>query len=74
MDKEKVQFEVAKSKHKKYLTIVFLKKLYFYLFLTANDGFEAINIVGKNGYLIIYIIAYKREILPFDLDILNGNF
>jgi hypothetical protein len=53
---------------------IFLQQLYFCLFLTANDGFEALNVVGKNGYLIIDIIAYKREIPPFDLEIINGNF
>lgn len=37
----------------------------------TNDGFEAVNVVGKNGYLIIDIIAYKREITPFDLEIIN---
>jgi len=37
----------------------------------TNDGFEAVNVVGKNGYLIIDIIAYKREIPPFDLEIIN---
>ena len=42
--------------------------------LVANDGFEAVNVVGKNGYLIIDIIAYKREIPPFDLEIINGLF
>ena len=42
-------------------------------FLLATDGFEAVNVVGKNGYLIIDIIAYKREITPFDLEIINGK-
>lgn len=37
----------------------------------TTDGFEATNVVGKNGYLIIDIIAYKREITPFDLEIIN---
>lgn len=37
----------------------------------TTDGFEAVNVVGKNGYLIIDIIAYKREITPFDLEIIN---
>jgi hypothetical protein len=40
----------------------------------APDGFEAVNVVGKNGYLILDIIAYKRDIPPFDLEIINGNF
>ena len=59
MDKEKVQFDVVKSKHKKYLTIKFLQQLYFCLFLTANDGFEALNVVDKNGYLILLPINVK---------------
>ncbi len=33
---------------------------------------EAVNVVGKNGYLILDIIAYKREIPPIDLEIING--
>lgn len=37
----------------------------------TTDGFEAVNVVGKNGYLILDIIAYKREITPFDLEIIN---
>lgn len=37
----------------------------------TTDGHEAVNVVGKNGYLIIDIIAYKREITPFDLEIIN---
>lgn len=39
----------------------------------TSDGFEAVNVVGKNGYLIIDIIAYKREITPFDLEIINDS-
>lgn len=31
------------------------------------------NVVGKNGYLIIDIIAYKRDISPFGLEIINGK-
>ncbi len=42
--------------------------------MTANRGFEALCVVGKYRYLIIDIIAYKREIPPFDLEIINGNF
>lgn len=49
MDKEKVQFDVVKTK----------------------DGLEAINVVGKNGYLIIDIIAHKRDIPPYNLEIIN---
>jgi hypothetical protein len=33
---------------------------------------EAVNVVGKNGYLILDIIAFKREIPPIDLEIING--
>ena len=39
----------------------------------AAEGFEAVNVVGKNGYLILDIIAYKRDIPPFDLEIINGK-
>jgi len=47
--------------------------MYHCFILKATDGYEAVNVVGKNGYLIIDIIAYKREITPFDLEIINGN-
>ena len=39
----------------------------------AADGLEAVNVVGKNGYLLIDIIAYKRDIPPFNLEIINGQ-
>jgi len=37
----------------------------------TDSGLEAINVVGKNGYLILDIIAYKRDIPPHDLEIIN---
>jgi hypothetical protein len=36
-----------------------------------KGNLEAINVVGKNGYYILDIIAYKREIQPYDLEIIN---
>ena len=57
----------CKTRHKK-KQIIF----YFLLTQTAPDGTEAVNVVGKNGYLILDIIAYKRDIPPFDLEIING--
>ena len=78
MDKEKVQFDVVKSKLLKKKRSFFLLKISLKFLknekIIANDGFEAVNVVGKNGYLIIDIIAYKREIPPFDLEIINGLF
>lgn len=73
MDKEKVQFDVVKSKIPKFFKIIMRWFLTCCLFFKATDGHEAVNVVGKNGYLIIDIIAYKREITPFDLEIINGN-
>ncbi|CAF0712997.1 unnamed protein product [Brachionus calyciflorus] len=37
----------------------------------APNGLEAANIVGKNGYLVLDIIALKRDIPSFDLKIIN---
>lgn len=52
------------------LNLMDKEKVQFDVVKTA-DGFEAVNVVGKNGYLILDIIAYKREITPFDLEIIN---
>jgi cold shock CspA family protein len=55
---------------KKRLNLMDKEKVQFDVVQTA-EGFEAVNVVGKNGYLILDIIAYKRDIPPFDLEIIN---
>lgn len=37
----------------------------------APNGLEAVNIAGKDGYLVLDIIAIKRDIPSFDLKIIN---
>lgn len=57
---------------KKRLNLLDKEKVQFDVIKTA-DGFEAVNVVGKNGYLLIDIIAYKRDIPPFNLEIINDD-
>jgi len=61
---------ISLTRSKSRLNLMDKEKVQFDVVKT-NDGFEALNVVGKNGYLIIDIIAYKREIPPFDLEIIN---
>ncbi len=49
-----------------------IKLILIWIFCKAPGGLEAVNVVGKNGYLILDIIAFKREIPPIDLEIING--
>ena len=78
MDNEKVQFDVIKSEHSRPFCRLSQRhpRRHFVLsssHFSATDGFEAVNVVGKNGYLLIDIIAYKRDIPPFNLEIINGQ-
>jgi len=59
-------------KAKKRLNLMDKEKVVFDI--VKNKGnLEAINVVGKNGYYILDIIAYKREIQPYDLEIINDT-
>jgi cold shock CspA family protein len=60
------------ARSKKRLNLMDKEKVQFDVVKTA-DGYEAVNVVGKNGYLIIDIIAHKRDILPYDLQIINDE-
>lgn len=71
MDKEKVVFDIVKSKS---IEIGWKMSIIITLIVEYNldkGNLEAINVVGKNGYYILDIIAYKREIQPYDLEIIN---
>ena len=71
MDKEKVVFDIVKSKsiEIRWKMSIIIKLIGEYNLDKGN--LEAINVVGKNGYYILDIIAYKREIQPYDLEIIN---
>jgi len=58
------------TRAKKKLNLMDKEKVQFDVVKTPG-GLEAVNVVGKNGYLILDIIAYKREIPPIDLEIIN---
>lgn len=58
------------TKAKKKLNLMDKEKVQFDVVKTP-DGLEAVNVVGKNGYLILDIIAYKRDIPAIDLEIIN---
>ena len=76
LDKEKVQFDVIKSEILVENPVCLLAVTGISTFdglFKAADGLEAVNVVGKNGYLLIDIIAYKRDIPPFNLEIINGQ-
>lgn len=74
MDKEKVVFDIVKSNEYFFKKLILFAKTIEYLYIQDKGNLEAINVVGKNGYYIIDIIAYKREIQPYDLEIINGLY